>query len=32
MQNLDLIECVESAYNIISKRNGKMINGTFVKD
>jgi NTP pyrophosphatase (non-canonical NTP hydrolase) len=23
MQNLDLIECVESAYNIISKRNGK---------
>ena len=32
MQNLDLIECVESAYNIISKRNGKMVNGTFVKD
>jgi NTP pyrophosphatase (non-canonical NTP hydrolase) len=32
MQNLDLIECVESAYNVISKRNGKMVNGTFVKD
>jgi NTP pyrophosphatase (non-canonical NTP hydrolase) len=32
MQNLDLIDCVESAYNVISKRNGKMVNGTFVKD
>ncbi len=32
MQNLDLIKCVESAYNVISKRNGKMVNGTFVKD
>ncbi len=32
MQNLDLLECVESAYNIISQRTGQMINGTFVKD
>ena len=24
--------CIEDAYNIISKRTGKMINGTFVKD
>ena len=32
MQNLDLIECLESAYNVISQRTGKMINGTFVKD
>jgi NTP pyrophosphatase (non-canonical NTP hydrolase) len=32
MQNLDLIECLESAYNIISKRTGKMIKGIFVKD
>jgi NTP pyrophosphatase (non-canonical NTP hydrolase) len=32
MQKLDLIECLESAYNIISKRNGKMVDGTFVKD
>ena len=32
MQNLDLIECVESAYNTISQRTGKMIKGTFVKD
>jgi len=25
-------ECVDSAYNVISKRTGKMVNGTFVKD
>ena len=25
-------DCIESAYNVISKRTGKMINGTFVKD
>jgi len=25
-------ECIDSAYNVISKRTGKMINGTFVKD
>jgi len=24
--------CVDSAYNVISKRTGKMVNGTFVKD
>jgi NTP pyrophosphatase (non-canonical NTP hydrolase) len=32
LQNLSLLECLESAYNIISKRKGKMIDGTFVKD
>ena len=32
MQNLSLEECLESAYKIISKRTGKMINGQFVKD
>ena len=32
MQNLDLIDCLDSAYNIISKRTGNMINGQFVKD
>lgn len=32
MQNLDLIECLESAYNVISKRSGVMKNGTFIKD
>jgi len=25
-------ECIHSAYNVIAKRTGKMINGTFVKD
>jgi hypothetical protein len=29
---LTIEECVESAYNVISKRTGKMKNGTFVKD
>ena len=24
--------CIKAAYNVISKRTGKMINGTFVKD
>lgn len=32
MQNLELVDCLESAYNVISKRKGKMINGQFVKD
>ena len=25
-------ECINSAYSIIAKRTGKMVNGTFVKD
>ena len=25
-------ECIQSAYNVIAKRKGKMINGTFVKE
>lgn len=32
MQGLSLIDCLESAYNVISKRTGKMVNGQFVKD
>lgn len=28
----DLEECLEMAYNKISKRNGKLVNGQFVKD
>lgn len=32
LQNLDLLECLESAYNVISKRTGKMVKGQFVKD
>lgn len=31
MQDLSLEECLQSAYNVISKRKGKMINGQFVK-
>ena len=25
-------DCLESAYNVISKRTGKMVDGVFVKD
>lgn len=25
-------QCIQGSYNVISKRTGKMINGTFVKD
>ncbi len=32
MQGVTIEECIESAYRVISKRTGKMINGTFVKD
>jgi len=32
MQGLKLEECLQSAYNVISKRKGKMIDGQFVKD
>lgn len=32
MQNVSLEDCLESAYNVIAKRTGKMINGQFVKD
>ena len=30
--DMSIEECVESAYDVISKRTGKMKNGTFVKD
>jgi NTP pyrophosphatase (non-canonical NTP hydrolase) len=32
MQQMSLIDCLESAYNVIAKRTGKMVNGQFVKD
>lgn len=32
MQGLSLEECLESAYNVISKRTGKMVDGQFVKN
>ncbi len=32
MQGLRLEDCLESAYNVISKRTGKMVDGQFKKD
>jgi NTP pyrophosphatase (non-canonical NTP hydrolase) len=31
LENLDIEDCVQSAYNVIKNRTGKMENGTFVK-
>ena len=32
LNGLDFDECVQSAYDVIAKRTGKMVNGVFVKD
>jgi NTP pyrophosphatase (non-canonical NTP hydrolase) len=32
LQGTSIEACIKQAYNVISKRTGKMINGTFVKD
>jgi NTP pyrophosphatase (non-canonical NTP hydrolase) len=32
MQGVQLTDCLNSAYNVISKRTGKMVDGQFVKD
>ena len=32
LRGVKIEDCIDSAYNVISKRTGKMINGTFVKD
>lgn len=32
LQNVCLMHCLETAYNVINKRTGKMVNGTFVKN
>ena len=32
MRGLTIEECIHSAYEVINKRTGKMIDGTFVKD
>lgn len=32
LSGMDIEDCLQSAYDIISKRTGKMINGQFVKD
>ena len=31
-EGFNIESCIDSAYNVINKRTGKMINGTFVKD
>lgn len=32
MLNMNSVDCLQSAYNVIKKRTGKMVNGQFVKD
>jgi NTP pyrophosphatase (non-canonical NTP hydrolase) len=32
LQGISIEECVNSAYNVIKNRQGKMINGSFVKN
>lgn len=32
LQNMDILECLQDAYNIIAKRTGQMVDGVFVKD
>lgn len=32
LRGVTIEQCIDHAYNVISKRTGKMTNGTFVKD
>jgi NTP pyrophosphatase (non-canonical NTP hydrolase) len=32
LRNVSIEQCIESAYNVINKRKGSMVNGTFVKE
>ena len=32
LEDLNIEDCIASAYDVIAKRTGKMVNGTFVKD
>jgi NTP pyrophosphatase (non-canonical NTP hydrolase) len=32
LEGLKIEDCIDSAYNVIKNRTGKMINGTFIKD
>ena len=32
MVNMDSVDCLQSAYDVIKKRTGKIVNGQFVKD
>ena len=31
LEGFDIEDCIDSAYNVIKSRQGKMVNGTFVK-
>lgn len=32
LNDMNIEDCINGAYNVIAKRTGKMVNGTFVKD
>jgi len=32
LEGLKIEDCIQTAYDVISKRQGKMVNGTFVKN
>ncbi len=32
LEGLTIEDCIRNAYNVISKRKGKMVNGTFIKE
>ena len=32
LKNVTIEQCINNAYEVIAKRNGKMVNGTFVKE
>jgi len=32
LNNMNIEDCINSAYDVIAKRTGKMVNNTFVKD
>jgi NTP pyrophosphatase (non-canonical NTP hydrolase) len=32
LKGYNIEDCINSAYDVIAKRTGKMVNGTFVKD
>ena len=32
LEGFKIEDCIDESFNVISKRTGKMVNGTFVKD
>ena len=32
LEGMFIEDCIQSAYDVVAKRTGKMVNGTFVKD